>query len=152
MLVWPSDWQPMTTAQLPAPGTPSISIPAGRDVTVGPFRWTPDVRGHECLLMMVSAEGDRSNGDLATGFPCARGPTPHWRLVPFDNNIAQRNVAPVTGGRSSGLMAEFKNRRFMVANPTDQPIKIQIEVTLPKFLQELGWRAVFPDLKSHKPH
>jgi hypothetical protein len=47
-------------------------------------------------------------------------------------------------------MAEFKNRHFGVANPTDHPIKIQIEVTLPKFLQDLGWRAIFPDLKSNK--
>jgi hypothetical protein len=42
--------------------------------------------------------------------PAAAGPIPHWRLVPFDNNIAQRNVAPVPGGGgASGLSAAYEH-------------------------------------------
>src|SRR5215210_986693 len=56
-------------------------------------------RGRECMFMEVTTTDDRdlSNIDARTFFPCAAGPTPDWRLLPFDNNLAQRNVAPVPG-------------------------------------------------------
>src|SRR5206468_10985081 len=98
-LLWPSDWQAMTTVQLTVAG----GIASGGQVVVGPFEWTPTVIGHECLLMYVNADGDISNADASTGLPSAIGPTPHWLLVPFDNNMGQRNVAPVAGG--GGLSA-----------------------------------------------
>ncbi|MGA8499350.1 MAG: hypothetical protein WB764_27975 [Xanthobacteraceae bacterium] len=91
-LNWPNDWAAMTTASLPAG-----SIVSGGSTIVGPFAWTPQFLGQECMLMIASADGDLPNTDPSTGLPCARGPTPHWRLVPFDNNIGQRNVAPVAG-------------------------------------------------------
>jgi len=80
----------MTTAALTAE-----SIASGGSAVVGPFIWTPQFRGQECMLMIASADGDLPNNDPATGLPCAQGPTPHWRLVPFDNNIGQRNVTLV---------------------------------------------------------
>jgi hypothetical protein len=76
--------------------TPELSpagktINPGADVIVGPFKWIPKA-GQECLLMYVSADGDKSNADPASNIPCANGPTPGDRLVRFDNNIGQRNV------------------------------------------------------------
>ncbi len=95
-LVWPHDWTAMTTTTLSAG-----SIPSGESTIVGPFVWTPRFVGDECMLMIASADGDLPNTDPSTGLPCATGPTPSWRLVPFDNNIGQRNVAPVAGHASS---------------------------------------------------
>jgi hypothetical protein len=113
-LLWPDDWQAMTTASIAVPGT----IAPGATVLVGPFEWTPSEIGHECMLMSVSATGDLSNADPASGLPCAMGPTPHWRLVPFDNNLGQRNVAPVAGGGGlTGLAASFGPRHFWANNP-----------------------------------
>lgn len=138
-LLWPTDWTPMTTAQLSAAGP----IPSGGQTIVGPFHWTPTVVGHECLLMYVNAAGDISNADATTGLPCATGPTPHWRLVPFDNNIGQRNVAPVSGGLSSGLASSIRNRRFHVNNPYDRTVDMELEVEMPDFLRKLGWKLEF---------
>ena len=84
----------MDTPEVTVPG----AVPPGGSTVVGPFAWHPQVVGHECMFMEVSAPGDRSNTDPATFLPCAAGPTPEWRLVPFDNNLAQRNVCPVAGG------------------------------------------------------
>jgi len=139
-LLWPDDWQAMTTASISVPGT----IAPGATVLVGPFEWTPTAIGHECMLMSVSAVGDLSNADLASGLPCAAGPTPHWRLVPFDNNIGQRNVAPVAGGGGlTGLTASFDSRRFWANNPYDFEGRVKLEVNLPDFLTQRGWGAQF---------
>ena len=137
-LMWPGDWQSMTTAVLPAAGSPALSIPSLGMVTVGPFEWTPEIEGHECLMFWVSADGDRANIDPATGFSCATGPTPHWRFVPFDNNVAQRNVAPAAA-RSAGLREEFADKRFWVENTTKSRQRMRIEVVLPPLLSRRGW-------------
>ena len=89
-LAWPHGWIPMTTGSLPAG-----SIASGSSTIVGPFVWTPGSLDHERMLMIASADGDLPNTDPSTGLPCAMGPTPHWRLVPFDNNIGLRNVTTV---------------------------------------------------------
>jgi hypothetical protein len=81
-LNWPSAWTPAATPQLAATGP----ITTGGQTVVGPFTWTPHVAGVVCLLASSSATGDPSNADTVNG------PLPHWRLVPFDNNLAQRNV------------------------------------------------------------
>ncbi len=81
-LIWPTNWTQAGVA-LPVPA----GIPAGGQVIVGPLTWTPQVAGQESLLVSVSATGDLSNADTVNG------PLPHWRLVPFDNNLAQRTVA-----------------------------------------------------------
>lgn len=139
-LLWPDDWQAMTTASIAVSGT----IAPGTTVLVGPFEWTPTAIGHECMLMSVSATGDLSNADSASGLPCAAGPTPHWRLVPFDNNIGQRNVAPVAGGGGlTGLSESFANRHFWVNNPYDFEGRVKLEVDLPDFLIQRGWSADF---------
>ncbi len=99
-LVWPESWDPLVTAELSPPGK---TIDPGASVIVGPFEWRPQA-GQECLLMYVSADGDRSNADPASNCPCANGPTPSDLLVRFDNNIGQRNVSvhPSDGKASTG--------------------------------------------------
>jgi hypothetical protein len=84
-LEWPADWAPATTPHLAAGGA---IAPGGSDV-VGPFAWSPAAAGPASLLASASATGDASNADTITG------PIAHWRLVPTDNNIAQRDVDAV---------------------------------------------------------
>jgi hypothetical protein len=138
-LNWPDDWTSMTTASV------SIgSIASGGSAIAGPFTWTPEFIGHECMLMVASADGDLANTDPSTNLPCATGPTPHWRLVPFDNNIGQRNVAPVAGGGGAvGLSASFQNRSFTARNPFDRAARIVLEPVLPPFLVQRGWSVRF---------
>ncbi|MEO6653978.1 MAG: hypothetical protein ABIP17_15125 [Ilumatobacteraceae bacterium] len=134
-LTWPDDWQPMTTISLTAP-----NIPPGGEITVGPFTWTPSQPDHECLLMVASANGDPSNIDVF-----APGESiPEWRLVPHDNNIAQRNVHPVPGGGgAAGIMSVLDGRRFTVRNPFDHRVKVVITTELPTILMRRDWRVDF---------
>ena len=139
-LVWPDNWQAMTTASINVPG----SLASGAQTTVGPFEWTPSEIGHECMLMSVSADGDISNIDPAGALPCATGPTPDEQLARFDNNIGQRNVAPVAGGGGiTGLLGSFVNRSFWTNNPYSREVRVNVEATLPPFLAQRGWQVVF---------
>jgi zinc metalloprotease ZmpB len=81
----PAGWQPMRTAQRAAADVPPHS---SAEVLVGPFAWVPSAR-QEAMLMAVSAAGDSSNIDNFTAVDAI----PNWRLVPNDNNIAQRNTS-----------------------------------------------------------
>lgn len=129
-LVWPDDWQAAATAELSGPDV----APGGEEV-VGPFEWTPEVEGHECLLAIASADGDPGNDATVTGTIA------HGRFVPFDNNIAQLNVAPVPGGGGArALAAAFDGRAFWFNNPLARTIRARVEVELPSFLRERGWR------------
>ena len=78
--IWPTDWKPLSQAALAVPNP----IPSGGSSVVGPFPWTPQAAG-ESLLFGVSAVGDPSNLESVTA-----GPIPNARLVPLDNNTAQR--------------------------------------------------------------
>ncbi|MDQ1715060.1 MAG: zinc metalloprotease ZmpB [Frankiaceae bacterium] len=131
-MVWPNDWATMSTAQLSAP-----DIPPGGEVKVGPFAWTPTALGHECMLMVASAVGDPSNIDNFT----AGDSIPEWRLVPHDNNIGQRNVAPVAAGGVDGLIAALKNRPFTVHNPFPHDAGMDLRVDLPSVLAQADWRV-----------
>jgi hypothetical protein len=91
-LVYPNDWQPMSTPQLNGANVPPNNA---AEITVGPFKWIPSAIGHECMFMVVSANGDPSNISNMT----AGDSIPEWRLVPNDNNIGQRNVFPWQAGR-----------------------------------------------------
>jgi len=135
-LSYPIDWLPMTTTQLSAANVPANN---GGEVTVGPFEWVPFHVGHECIFMIVSATGDASNVDnIASG-----DSIPEWRLVPNDNNVGQRNVAPVPGSGTSGLAAEFDGLEFELKNPLTVAAKMRVEATLPPLLAERGWRMEF---------
>ncbi len=139
-LMWPGDWQAMTTAELPAAGSPQLAIASGGSVIVGPFEWTPTQVGHECLLAYVSSAGDLANIDPTTAFPCSTGPTPHWRFVPFDNNVAQRNVAPVPA-TPGGMRQAFQDRTLWIENPTRNRQSQRLEIELPPLLARRGWTA-----------
>jgi len=83
--LYPDHFTPMQTAQLKASNVPPNSA---AEIPVGPFAWVPRA-GRDSMLMIASAAGDASN----VGNFTARETIPCWRLVPHDNNIAQRNVA-----------------------------------------------------------
>ena len=136
-LVYPNDWQAMDTPQLAAP---NLAANDSVGVVVGPFEWTPSQVGHECMFFSVSATNDASNIDGRI-----TGAIPEWRLVPNDNNIAQRNVHPVAGGGgANGLLESFHNLPFWVRNPERRKVKISFEVEMPGFLKERKWGIVLP--------
>jgi hypothetical protein len=136
-LTWPDDWTPMDT--------PSIAVanmlpgPANR-VVVGPFPWTPTVVGHECVLAIVECANDHAlTQDLAAGAHVGDGD-----LVPFDNNIAQRNLSPTPakqGGKS----------RFVLRNPFGVPktMELAITSTLP---EGWTWHLSDPHRIALEPH
>jgi hypothetical protein len=78
---WPDDWQPMG-----GPVAVAGSIPSGGDVVAGPIDWRPEVVGSVQVLVAVTADGDIANTETATGS------THPSRLVPFDNNLALREM------------------------------------------------------------
>ena len=134
-LVYPNDWQPMTTAQLPAANVPPNS---SAEITVGPFQWVPSAIGHECMFMVVSANGDPSNiGNMTAG-----DSIPEWRLVPNDNNIGQRNVFPVAGGGGlKGLVEALDGIKITIKNPLNVEAKVIVQTVLPRFLVAKGWKT-----------
>jgi hypothetical protein len=135
-LTYPVDWTPMTDASLSAP---DIAANDNVGIVVGPFRWIPSQLEHECMFFSVSADNDLSNIEVRI-----TGSIPEWRLVPHDNNIAQRNVAPVAGGGGApGLKASFQRRPFSLKNTFSNEAEIKLVPTLPKFLTKLGWKLEF---------
>ena len=68
------------------PGT--VAAGGGAGVIVGPFPWTPARAGKHALLIVVESGEDRAvTQDLPAGAQVA------WMdLVPFDNNLAEREV------------------------------------------------------------
>jgi hypothetical protein len=135
-LSYPNDWIPMTTSQLAAANVPANNA---SEIVVGPFAWTPMHVGHECMFMIASATGDASNVDhIAPG-----DSIPEWRLVPHDNNIGQRNVSPVPGGGTTGLVEEFDGLSFELKNPLTKAAVMQVDATLPPMLVERGWNLAF---------
>jgi zinc metalloprotease ZmpB len=136
-LVYPDDWQPMTTAQLPAPL--DVQPNSAAEVLVGPFDWVPSQVGHECMFMVVSAPNDLSNIDNFT----ASDSMEEWRLVPNDNNIGQRNVAPVASATMARLRAGLERERFHIKNPFRKRARMTLSAVLPAFLAGRDWRIAF---------
>jgi hypothetical protein len=135
-LLWPDDLQPLTTPQLPAgPLWPNNA----EEKMVGPFEWTPvaNAWGHDIMLMIVSAIGDASNVENITPGEVIED----WRLVPNDNNIAQRSVVLVPGGGGrQGLRAGLHGKGLWVGNPGRAAATIAVSVVLPPLLARRGWR------------
>ncbi|MGI8666868.1 MAG: hypothetical protein ACR2N4_12680 [Jatrophihabitans sp.] len=136
-LLWPNDFEPFTT--------PSISVGTllgnnAEEKVIGPFEWTPTINalGHDCMLMIVSSDGDTSNVDKFT----AGESIPEWRLVPNDNNIAQRNVVPVPGGgETAGLMAGLNEAIFWLGNPNPKGATMTVAIDLPELLSRREWKV-----------
>lgn len=128
-LAFPDDWAPMDTPTLSAPGP----LAPGASVILGPFRFVPTVVGHECLMAIAHATGDPGNDTTI------QGTIPEHRFVPFDNNIGQRNVSPVRP-TILDIIKLFRKHIIWIRNPFKKSVAVRVEVTLPKFLQKLGWR------------
>ncbi len=121
-LTWPEDWNPMTT---PSVAVPNVLPGAANQIVVGPFPWTPSVVGHECVLAVVECANDHAvTQDLLATDHVADGD-----MVPFDNNIAQRNLVP-TSAKDGG------KRNFVLRNPfrEQKTMELRVTSTLPK-----GW-------------
>ncbi len=127
-LAFPDDWQAMATSTLPASGP----IASGGETIVGPFAFVPTQVGHECLLAIAHADGDAGNDTTITGT------IPENRLVPFDNNIGQRNVSPILP-KFRFLVKWFEKHIVLVRNPYKIPVVAHIDIKLPRFLRRLGW-------------
>ena len=141
-LIWPADFASFTTPPIYV-GT--INGNNMQEVVVGPFEWTPNTNayGHDCMLMVVAADGDASN---VANF-IAGETIPEWRLVPNDNNIGQRNVIPIPGKCGKcGLMSGLNGKSLFVGNPNPRRGKMTFQITLPSLLSELGWRLELVDV------
>jgi hypothetical protein len=106
---------------------PANIVPgAGNGVIVGPFTWTPHQVGHECVLVILECANDRA---VTQDLP-STAHVEHSAMVPFDNNLAQRNLAPTS---AKGKML----RGFYVRNPDEQwrTVELHFESQLPR-----GWR------------
>jgi hypothetical protein len=128
-LAFPDDWMAMDTPTLSAPGP----LAPGASVILGPFKFVPTEVGHECLMAISHADDDPGNDTTI------QGTIPEHRFVPFDNNIGQRNITPVRPTLLD-ILKLFGRHLIWVRNPYKRPVKVRIEVALPKFLQKLGWK------------
>lgn len=146
-LTWPTDF----VQAEPLDGLPTSNVQAnnGNEVKIGPFNWTPNVNayGHDCLLAIVTADGDPSNVDnLEPGETY-----PEWRLIPHDNNVGQRNVILVPGGGGGeALTAGLEGAIFYAGNNFNKPADMELQVDLPKVLAAKGWRLQFAGLAGNK--
>jgi hypothetical protein len=144
-LTWPGDFVEFS----PLGGLPVASVGpnSSEEVVVGPFEWTPNINayGHDCILMVVSNAADPANIDQFT----VGESIPEWRLVPNDNNIAQRNVIPVPGGGGMGGMLDaLAGRFFVVGNPFRAIARMELKVQMPPWLDRAGWQLQFADLRE----
>jgi hypothetical protein len=140
-LLWPNDFEPFTTAQI-AVGT--VLGNNAQEVVVGPFTWTPHINGagHDCMLMVVSADGDASNVDTFT----VGEVIPEWRLVPNDNNVGQRNVHPVAGAGGEDLLRSIEGATLWIGNPNPRSARMTLHVEMPQMLEAGGWHLSFDDV------
>jgi hypothetical protein len=81
--LWSSEW-----TEIPPPAAQPLDVPAGGAVTAGPFTWTPTRADKISLLAIVECAQDRA----ATEELGADPGVPFADLVPFDNNIAMRDL------------------------------------------------------------
>jgi hypothetical protein len=84
--LWSSGWTEIPQPPDLPPVQPP-NIPAGGVVTVGPFTWKP-TRGKVSLLAIVECDQDRATTQILAQDPGV----PFADLVPFDNNIAMRDI------------------------------------------------------------
>ncbi|KAF3903188.1 Bacillolysin [Dactylellina cionopaga] len=123
-LSWPDDWFEMDASQVAQPS--NITPGTGNGIIVGPFAWNPSEVGHECVFVIAECNNDRATTQVIA----ANAHVEHSQLVPFDNNIAQRNLHP------TAAKGKF-NRGFWVRNPDEitRSISLIYDSRLPR-----GWR------------
>lgn len=151
-VLWPTDLQPMTTAQVSV-GT--LQANNAEEQIAGPFEWTPTINacGHDGMLMIASALGPRPSalGDPSNVDNFTAGEVVEdWRLVPNDNNVGQRNVNPVPGGGGiKGLIAGLHAKGFWIGNPGRATAVVKVQIALPAVLASRGWRITMGDLPDN---
>ncbi|KAK6530493.1 hypothetical protein TWF694_003843 [Orbilia ellipsospora] len=123
-LSWPDDWTEMDASLVSQPS--NITPGTNNGIIVGPFSWTPTEVGHECVFVIAECAQDPATTQVIA----ANAHVEHSQLVPFDNNIAQRNLHP------TAAKGKF-DRGFWVRNPDEVPrlISLVYESRLPR-----GWR------------
>jgi hypothetical protein len=94
-------------------------------------------------MAISHADGDPGNDTTI------QGTIPEHRFVPFDNNIGQRNITPVRPTLLD-ILKLFGKHLIWVRNPYKRPVKVKIEVSLPKFLQKLGWKLAIKSAGAGK--
>jgi len=85
--LWSSGWSEMAP-----PANQPPDVPAGGAVIAGPFTWTPTRAGKISLLAVVECAQDLAVTQILAADPGV----PFTDLVPFDNNIAMRDLQAVT--------------------------------------------------------
>jgi hypothetical protein len=131
-MLWPTHFNSM--GNLPI----TTAIPQnGGWVRIGPFIWTPQIVDHECLLAIVSGTGDHSISDIFSG------EIEHYILVRFDNNVGQRNVAPVSstgGGKTKTTFlvrgTDHLTKNTLHINATTLPSDTKISVRVARNLTD----------------
>lgn len=113
-------------------------IPAnGGSVRVGPFPWTPQIKYHECLFAIVDGTSDPAIAKQL------KGSVDHWKLVRYDNNVGQVNVAPqssVPGGKTKTSFlvrgTVYSSLNQLTVDATALPADTHIEVHLARRLTD----------------
>ncbi|MGH3737592.1 MAG: M36 family metallopeptidase [Micromonosporaceae bacterium] len=128
-MLWPTHFTSMGSLAVGA------AIPAGGDVRVGPFIWTPTHSDHECLFAVADGATDPAITGTVTG------QVDHWKLVRFDNNVGQRNVQPVYAVPGGKLKTSFlirgsdhPTRNHLVIDASALPGDTAITLSLPRRL------------------
>lgn len=132
-MIWPDDFTEIGSLSLAEP------VVAGSFADAGPFIWTPHIVDHECLLAVVSCQGDHAIPDVY------HGRLDHSLLVRYDNNIGQRNVSPWTsfpGGKTRvSVMLRgdtIASTNTVAIDADDFPGDTIIEVRVPRRLADQG--------------
>jgi hypothetical protein len=136
---WPDGFEPVTTTELVV-GT--VNARNTEEKVVGPFTWVPnaDSSHQDCLLMIVSADGDASNVQHVTTGESIE----EWRLVPNDNNLGLRNLAPGSADaeRASTALAEPAPRLSLLGTST--PSGSSTSTADQRFLRSAGFTGEIP--------
>ena len=131
---WPTGVQAMTTAMIDI-GT--LQGNNREEKSVGPFEWTPTANGHghDCLFMVASSNQDPSNTSSLTDEEIMAT----WRLVPNDNNVAQRSVQVVPATSPQALVSALSGVGLWIQNPSLTGVSMRLEFRLPDVLSNKGW-------------
>lgn len=84
---WPVDWSTVSLNPTSKVVGNVLKKPS-QGVVVGPFSWTPTLTGAHTLLVIVECPLDHAVTELLQ----VANPVPVMDLVPFDNNIAMRDI------------------------------------------------------------
>jgi len=84
---WPDDWSLLH----PAPMQLNAPIPSGSSTVAGPIEWTP-TSTQPTVMIAASATGD---AHLLGRFGTSNS-IPNHRIVPLDNNVAQRTMTTIS--------------------------------------------------------